>query len=533
MVTPVRFKRKRSDMNRNATLNREQSAGRNPCSSSGLLLQRKCDCGNHTMGGECDECAKKRSPLQRQFRGFESPEAASIVHDVLRSPGRPIDDATRSVLEPKLGRVLDRSGVTPATAAPQHMAISQPDDFHEREADRIAERVMSSNDVSGSERREKSSERRYDLSGVRVHTDAQASESARAVNALAYTVGQHVVFGSCSYSPHSTLGLRLLTHELAHTAQQRPVIARAACLTDAICKDVKFPSTLLKEAKTESKPRREERGKLCAKTPPDPGCRANGHGDRAVETEKVLLAWDRSRLAFAKGIFIDRDLEKDFKALTRNCDSFTPALFSSGICITVPMETEEQSREFNTTTGHRTIDGKSADEWRSHILEVLVHEAEHTRFRTVQVPQSTLVSGGVPTLLGKKRPTCSRNADRQQDVFSAMNELSSMLQEFPMRTRHIRENVALSPKDKTGEIEAWRDHRVKGTHQSITVSLRTARCLCGCDDANELIKETIKFATASWAPQQVSELDQELTDARWKSMNLDWPTQPQAKGSSP
>jgi hypothetical protein len=413
------------------------------------------------------------------------------------------------------------------------MAISQPDDFHEREADRIAERVMSSNDVAGSERGEKSSARRYDLSGVRVHTDAQASESARAVNALAYTVGQHVVFGSGSYSPHSTPGLRLLTHELAHTAQQRPVIARAACLADAVCKDVKFPSTLLKEANKESKTRREERGKLCSKTPPDPGCRADRHGDRAVETEKVLLAWDRSRLAFAKGIFIDRDLEKDFKALTRSCDSFTPALFSSGICITVPIETEEQSREFNTTSGDRTIDGKTADEWRSHILEVLVHEAEHSRFRTVQVPKTTLVDGGIPTVLGKRRPTCSRDEDRQQDVFSAMNELSSMLQEFPMRTRHIRENVALSPKDKTDEIEKWRDHRVRGTRQSITVSLRTARCLCGCDDANDLIKETIKFATASWTPQQVSELDQELTDARWKSMNLDWPAQPQAKGSPP
>ena len=497
------------------------------------LLQRKCDCGNHTMGGECDDCAKKKSPLQRQFRGgFESPEVPPIVHEVLRSPGRPLDEATRALLEPKLGQVLGRSGVTPATAAPQHMAISQPDDFHEKEADQIVERVMSSS-AAGPERREKTSEWRYDLSGVRVHTDARASESARAVNALAYTVGQHVVFGSGSYSPHSAPGLRLLTHEIAHTAQQRPVIARAECLTDAVCKDVKFPSALLKEAKSESKTRREERGKLCAKTPPDPGCRADRHGDRAVETEKVLLAWDRSRLAFAKGIFIDRDLEKDFKALTRDCDSFTPPLFSSGICMTVPIETEEQSKEFNTTSGHRTIDGKTADEWRSHILEILVHEAEHTRFRTVQIPRSTLVAGGVPTLLGKRRPTCSKDEDRQQDVFSAMNELGSMLQEFPMRTRHIRENVALSPKDKTAEIEEWRDHRVRGTSQSITVSLRTARCLCGCNDANDLIKETIKFATASWSPQEVTELDQELTDARWKSLNLDWPAQSQAKGSSP
>ncbi|HEV2829180.1 MAG TPA: DUF4157 domain-containing protein, partial [Pyrinomonadaceae bacterium] len=507
-----------------ATHNRGQINGKSSGSSPALLLQRKCDCGNHTMGGECDGCAKKKSPLQRQFRGgFESPEVPPIVHEVLRSPGRPLDEATRSLLEPKFGQVLGRSGVTPAPAAPQHMAISQPDEFHEREADQIAERVTSSNDVSGSARGGKSSERRYDLSGVRVHTDAQASESARAVNARAYTVGHHVVFGSGSYSPHSSLGLRLLAHELAHTAQQRPVIARAACLANDVCKDVKLPSTLVQEAKTESQKRRDERTKLCGKTPPDPGCRADRHGDRAVETEKMLLAWDRSRLAFANGIFIDRDLEKDFSALTTDCASFTPPLFSGGFCIRVPLEIEEQSKQFNTTSGPRTIGGQSADEWRSHTLEVLVHEAEHTRFRTVQTPRTTLVSGGVPTLLGKKRPTCSKDADRQSDVFRAMNELNSMLQEFPMRTRHIRENVALSAKDKTDEIEEWRDHRVRGTSQSITVSLRAARCLCGCGDANDLIKETIKFATASWSPEEVTELDQELTDARWKSMNLDWP----------
>src|SRR5262245_53029005 len=50
----------------------------------------------------------------------------------------------------------------------------------------------------------------YDFSSVRVHTDAMAAESARAVNARAFTVGRHVVFASRKYVPHTSEGKRLL-----------------------------------------------------------------------------------------------------------------------------------------------------------------------------------------------------------------------------------------------------------------------------------------------------------------------------------
>jgi len=61
----------------------------------------------------------------------------------------------------------------------------------------------------------------HDFSGVRVHTDAPAAESARAVNARAYTVGQHMVFARDQYAPDTADGRHLLAHELAHTLQQR------------------------------------------------------------------------------------------------------------------------------------------------------------------------------------------------------------------------------------------------------------------------------------------------------------------------
>jgi hypothetical protein len=61
----------------------------------------------------------------------------------------------------------------------------------------------------------------HDFSDVRVHADSRAGESARAVNALAFTVGSSLVFAPGQYQPTSAEGQRLLAHELTHVVQQR------------------------------------------------------------------------------------------------------------------------------------------------------------------------------------------------------------------------------------------------------------------------------------------------------------------------
>ena len=60
-----------------------------------------------------------------------------------------------------------------------------------------------------------------DFGDVRIHTDSKASESARSVQAHAYTVGNNVVFQSGKYQPESDAGKRMLAHELTHVVQQR------------------------------------------------------------------------------------------------------------------------------------------------------------------------------------------------------------------------------------------------------------------------------------------------------------------------
>ncbi|MFI6099606.1 DUF4157 domain-containing protein [Lentzea sp. NPDC051213] len=60
-----------------------------------------------------------------------------------------------------------------------------------------------------------------DFSDVRVHTGSEAHESAKSVNAQAYTVGSNIVFQSDKYNPGSDSGKHMLAHELTHVVQQR------------------------------------------------------------------------------------------------------------------------------------------------------------------------------------------------------------------------------------------------------------------------------------------------------------------------
>lgn len=61
----------------------------------------------------------------------------------------------------------------------------------------------------------------HDFGDVRVHTDSRAHDSAKAVNAHAYTVGSNVVFQRDKYDTSSTEGRTMLAHELTHVVQQR------------------------------------------------------------------------------------------------------------------------------------------------------------------------------------------------------------------------------------------------------------------------------------------------------------------------
>lgn len=78
-------------------------------------------------------------------------------------------------------------------------------------------------------------ERRFAFSfaDVRIHDDAEAADAARAVDARAYTLGNHIVFGAGAYAPQSAAGRATLAHELTHVVQHRGTPANGAVSVSA------------------------------------------------------------------------------------------------------------------------------------------------------------------------------------------------------------------------------------------------------------------------------------------------------------
>ncbi|NEP50137.1 MAG: DUF4157 domain-containing protein [Moorea sp. SIO3C2] len=61
-----------------------------------------------------------------------------------------------------------------------------------------------------------------DLSGVKIHTDAQADQLNQSIQAKAFTTGQDVFFRQGAYDPGSRGGQELIAHEMTHVVQQEP-----------------------------------------------------------------------------------------------------------------------------------------------------------------------------------------------------------------------------------------------------------------------------------------------------------------------
>lgn len=120
---------------------------------------------DRTIHRGCDTCNDESETVQRKALPSHEKtpsQTPAHVHDAISSGGHPLDHETRSFFEPRFG---------------------------------------------------------FDLSSVRIHTDGIAGESARTINARAYALDNHIVFGDGEYNPASESGKHILAHELAHVRQ--------------------------------------------------------------------------------------------------------------------------------------------------------------------------------------------------------------------------------------------------------------------------------------------------------------------------
>jgi hypothetical protein len=115
-----------------------------------------------------DEEEQKKMMIHRKTLGDSNPLyfSKNVIDDSLKKPGSSLDSITRDFMESRFG---------------------------------------------------------YDFSQVRIHNDVDDARSAHEINALAYTVGTHIVFGQGQYSTETMEGKQLLAHELTHVIQQNKV----------------------------------------------------------------------------------------------------------------------------------------------------------------------------------------------------------------------------------------------------------------------------------------------------------------------
>jgi len=130
------------------------------------VIQRICSsCKDEDkVQRKCTGCEEEETGTQRKETHPGPLLAPPSVHDVLNSPGEPLDPAARAFMESRFGQ---------------------------------------------------------DFGTVRVHADERASQSAKAVGALAYTNRNNIVFDAANYNLPSAASRRLLAHELTHVIQQR------------------------------------------------------------------------------------------------------------------------------------------------------------------------------------------------------------------------------------------------------------------------------------------------------------------------
>lgn len=161
-------------------------------------LQRRCGCGQHTVGGgQCAECSKPNKTIFRQAANPGAPASEFSFASVPVVP-RGAQSNRRDLREDETSQV--------GSPAPSFSSFPLP--------------TGAGHPVEAPLRQFMETRFNHDFSGVRLHTDTEAANSAKAVDALAYTVGTDVVFDASGYQPHTPQGLHLLAHELTHVVQQ-------------------------------------------------------------------------------------------------------------------------------------------------------------------------------------------------------------------------------------------------------------------------------------------------------------------------
>jgi hypothetical protein len=197
----------------------------NPATSSAFHLQRKAACA---CGGGCPVCQAKGNDLKvSQPNDPAEIEADHIADKVMRMPDNqtlPVENYGSA--SPGIHRKCSQCEAEEETI--QRKAGNAANTGTCSQMSSHVSGALSSGGQALDSQTRAFFEPRFgnDFSNVRTHTDEKAAQSAKAINATAYTLGHDIVFNRNRFRPETETGKSLLAHELAHTIQQTGQINR-------------------------------------------------------------------------------------------------------------------------------------------------------------------------------------------------------------------------------------------------------------------------------------------------------------------
>jgi Domain of unknown function (DUF4157) len=395
-------------------------------------------------------------------------------------------------------------------------------------------------------------EKRFDadFSGVRIHSDSLAAQSADAVHARAYATGNHIVLGPGESASPS----RLLAHELAHVVQQEgagsgatvkrepPAPTRqneqfagrqlqSATLSNVAsetnCPGASEASVLQRvcdSSPTCSAPIKGDSGRFGEKTeledeaerkktPPPPGgvpagsptpCNDPRHKKPATSFTSLAKGAGASVPPEISGIFIDACMGPSTGASKSTCANFTdgtpPGADPAKDCIAVKTSDEDGAAAILAKPTRSATDDQTALDAASTVT----HEAQHTHFdanAAALVPAAadcdlnTLVFHG---------PTPAPGG-RNYRVKFYLSEISAEIAEFAPYFQNFK---------TTGKGGALFDEErnITGAEgENIQGDIKALKCKCECDTVDKFVGQVFTDATSGWPADQTLEFQRAMT----------------------
>jgi hypothetical protein len=344
-----------------------------------------------------------------------------------------------------------------------------------------------------------------DFSGVRVHRDAAAADSARGIGARAYTVGNHIAFGTGQWAPGTDRGDHLIAHELTHTLQDGGgVLKRVPCRSAAQCA---APSagdtgafvtavTPVQSANTAA---------IAAAPAASPlGAQRALIGAPAPNIRSLMAANGMTLRSEVFGIFQSPRIEGNVGAQTVACSRFpnespagvairaNPAAHNRS-CIEVPPAMEVQAGTVLGVAPPGTLSQRSA---RTYVLSRIAHEMAHAHFDSTQAATITPTADCTLSTIVRNNPDYP-SFDHYRVGFY-LSEIAGISNHFPAYFDNFIAN------DTHGDhrllFDAERD-QVFNRYEGILGVIQGLQCACSCASVNNLVTQTVNLATADWTPR--------------------------------